>query len=108
MKQEEKARQSIEIIINAAIPEFVSKGYEGAVLNNICRENGISKGRLFHYFDGKDSLYIACCEYIGDLFSKHNLRFRPNKNIAFQKNLHDYFLHRNAFFLQKKGSIDLL
>ncbi|MDO4379790.1 MAG: TetR/AcrR family transcriptional regulator [Clostridia bacterium] len=108
MKQEEKTKQSIEQIINAAIPEFVTKGYEDAVLNDICRNNGISKGRLFHHFSGKDDLYIACCEYIARLFSTHNLRFTPKSNKTLQENLHDYFIYRNVFFLQKKGSIDIL
>ncbi|MGN1442310.1 MAG: TetR/AcrR family transcriptional regulator [Acutalibacteraceae bacterium] len=108
MKQEERTRQSVEEILNAAIEEFAARGYEGAVINNICRNNSISKGKLFHHFKGKDDLFLACCKYTGELFSAHNSRFAPNESKTFQENLHDYFEHRNVFFRRKKGSIDVL
>lgn len=108
MQQGEKTRQSVEFIINAAIPEFVTKGYDGAVLNDICRNNGISKGRMFHHFEGKDALYLACCRYIGELFSEHCIAFAPKSDRTIQENLHDYFIHRNVFFMRKKGSLDIL
>lgn len=108
MKQEERTRQSVEEILDAALEEFAVRGYDGAVINNICRNNGISKGKLFHHFKGKDDLFLACCQYTGDLFAAHNRRFTPNASKTFQENLHDYFEHRNIFFRRKKGSIDVL
>ncbi len=108
MKQEEKTKQSIELIINAAIPEFVTKGYEDAVINDICRNNGISKGKLFHHFNGKDALYLACCRYVAELFAEHCSKFSPNAEKTYQENLHDYFIYRNRFFMRKSGSVDLL
>ncbi|MGN1349252.1 MAG: TetR/AcrR family transcriptional regulator, partial [Acutalibacteraceae bacterium] len=108
MKQEERTKQSVEEIINAAVEEFAAKGYENAVVNNICRNNGISKGKLFHHFKGKDDLFLACCKYTGELFAEHNRRFTPSASKSFQENLHDYFDHRNIFYLRKKGSIDIL
>lgn len=108
MKQEERTRQSVEEILNAAIEEFAARGYDGAVINDICRNNGISKGKLFHHFKSKDDLFLACCRYTGNLFLAHNSRFEPIRSKTFQENLHDYFEHRNIFYLRKKGSTVVL
>lgn len=108
MKQEERTRQSVEEILNAAIEEFAARGYDGAVINDICRNNGISKGKLFHHFKGKDDLFLACCQYVSELFMEHNHRFVPNENKTFQENLHNYFVHRSIFYKRKKGSLDVL
>ncbi|OKZ82139.1 MAG: hypothetical protein BHV98_01455 [Clostridium sp. CAG:217_53_7] len=49
MKQEEKNRRSRECIEEAAIRSFARQGPDNANLNQLCRENGISKGKLYHY-----------------------------------------------------------
>ena len=59
MKQEKKTELTKEKIINAAIEEFGTKGYSGASLNAICN-TGISKGLLYHNFENKDAIYLAC------------------------------------------------
>lgn len=62
MKKELKTQLTKEKIIKAAMAEFGTKGYSGASLNNICSE-GISKGLLYHNFENKDALYLACIEH---------------------------------------------
>lgn len=59
MKREEKTRLTKEKIITAAIEEFGEKGYKAASINHIC-DAGIPKGLLYHNFENKDALYIAC------------------------------------------------
>ena len=59
MKQEEKTRLTKKKIIEAAIAEFGTKGYERANINNICG-SGIAKGLIYHNFASKDDLYIEC------------------------------------------------
>lgn len=44
-------------ILNAAIDEFTSSGYDQASTNTIVKKAGISKGLLFHYFGTKKELY---------------------------------------------------
>lgn len=61
MKQEEKTERTRARIIAAAMTEFSAKGYTGASMNTIC-SSGISKGLLYHNFDGKDDLYLTCAE----------------------------------------------
>ena len=51
MKQEEKNRRSRELIEVAAIHAFARQGLDNAYLNQLCRENGFSKGKLYHYYE---------------------------------------------------------
>ncbi len=46
-------------ILSAAQNEFIRNGYEGASLNTIVGEAGISKGSLYYYFEDKTDLYLT-------------------------------------------------
>ncbi len=46
-------------IINAAVWEFVEKGYETASMESISERAGLTKGGLYHYFSGKDDVLLA-------------------------------------------------
>src|SRR5947207_2477445 len=43
-------------ILGAARKEIARLGYEGASLNRILEEAGLSKGAFYYYFDDKDDL----------------------------------------------------
>ena len=49
MKREEKNALSRQRILDAAMEEFSRRGYEGASLNTVCAEKGLSKGIIYHY-----------------------------------------------------------
>ncbi len=66
MKQEQKHKESLERILQAAIEEFGQRGYEGASLNTLLSKNRLSKGLLYHYFKNKDQLYLACVKVCFD------------------------------------------
>ncbi|RHW43554.1 TetR/AcrR family transcriptional regulator [Neobacillus notoginsengisoli] len=57
-------------ILNAALDEFVQKGYYNASTNEIVKKAGISKGLLFHYFKNKKQLYLYLYDYTLDIFEK--------------------------------------
>lgn len=63
-----------EQILSAALQEFAAKGYLQASTNTICREAGVSKGLLFHYFDSKKGLYLyildRCISYYQQSFDR--------------------------------------
>lgn len=63
MKKEEKTKLTRERIIQAAMEEFGTRGYDGAALNSICGRYEISKGLIYHNFDGKDDLYLSCVKH---------------------------------------------
>ena len=55
MQQKEKNELSREKILSAAIAEFGKKGYDGGSVNDMCAENKISKGLIYHYFGSKEA-----------------------------------------------------
>lgn len=67
MKKEEKTKLTRARIIDLAMKEFSTNGYEKATLAGIVNA-GISKGLLYHNFENRDELYMACLERCIDLF----------------------------------------
>ncbi len=57
-------------IINAALKEFGSKGYDNASTNSIVKEANISKGILFHYFKNKKQLFLYLYDYCVEVCSE--------------------------------------
>lgn len=54
-------------IIKAAMEEFAKRGYDDASTNEIVKQAGIGKGRLFHYFNTKEDLFKYLCTYVNNL-----------------------------------------
>ena len=92
MKKEEKTKLTKEKIINAAVTEFGTKGYEKASINNICNENKIAKGLIYHNFKNKDEIYLTCVKMV---FSKIKSFIEEKYS---KTNLNDYFDIRIKFF----------
>ncbi len=51
-------------ILRIAIAEFSEKGYSGARILAICRKSRANPRMIYHYFGGKDRLYIAVLEHV--------------------------------------------
>lgn len=49
-------------ILEAAIAEFSQRGYDGARIDGIARRARVNKRMLYHYFGGKEGLYLAVLE----------------------------------------------
>ena len=47
-----------QIIINAAVEEFIAHGLENASTNRIVEKSGISKGSFYQYFEDKQDLFM--------------------------------------------------
>ena len=56
---ERNAEASRAAILQAALNEFSSAGYDGARIDRIAAEAGVSKPLLYDYFGDKDELYAA-------------------------------------------------
>jgi AcrR family transcriptional regulator len=97
MKREEKNQLSKDKILNAAIAEFGIKSYENASLNNICSDNNISKGLIYHYFANKDELYLCCVKACFDDLTKF-LDGEKYDFTNFQKGINQYLVVRYRFF----------
>lgn len=97
MNRKEKSQISKEKILNAAIAEFGTKTYENASLNNICNDNKISKGLIYHYFENKEELFLkcvkACFDALVDYLSKEEF-----DQLDLQKYMQSYIDLRYRFF----------
>lgn len=54
-------RQSL---LEASIVEFADKGFAGARVDEIARRAGVNKQLVYHYFGGKEELYVASLEEV--------------------------------------------
>lgn len=73
-------------IIDAAVKEIASKGYDDASTNEIVRNAGISKGLLFHYFKNKKQLYLYVFDYFIDLMMRElTAKFNPEERDIFKR-----------------------
>ncbi|WP_315169018.1 TetR/AcrR family transcriptional regulator [Metaclostridioides mangenotii] len=100
MKQKEKSKISKKKILNSALVEFGTKSYESASLNNICNENGISKGLIYHYFKDKEALYLTCVKSCFDKLTEF-LKDEEDSNIIPSKStnsIKNYLDRRENFF----------
>ena len=52
-----KERQSQ--IMEAAMKVFTKKGYSSARMDDIVEESGLSKGAIYHHFEGKKDVFLA-------------------------------------------------
>lgn len=53
-----------ERILRVAIAEFSEKGYSGARVDVICKASRANPRMIYHYFGGKDHLYVAVLEQV--------------------------------------------
>ena len=50
------ARQ--QALLSIAAAEFAARGLEGASINRIVRESGVSKGAMYYWFEDKQDLFV--------------------------------------------------
>ena len=83
--------------MSGAVAEFAQRGYAAGSINTICAAEGISKGIIYHYFETKDELYLACVE---ECFRKLTefLQGKLSGEGSPQDRLESYFSARAEFF----------
>ena len=57
-------------ILNAALREFASKGFDDASTNVIAKESGISKPLMFHYVNNKKDFFLFLYDYCLDILNR--------------------------------------
>lgn len=88
MTQKERQEHSRKEILQAALNEFGTYEYALVTVDNICARHNISKGMLYHYYAGKDDLFLLC---VGDTFEKLS-----------------EFVAKNEFLLQDRSALESL
>ena len=97
MKQKEKSQISKEKILNAAIIEFGTNTYESASLNNICSDNNISKGLIYHNYKNKDELFLCCVRETFDALVNY-LKDATFEDMSLEESVKEYLDLRRNFF----------
>ena len=59
---EEKSTATLEKIQEAAMSEFLDKGFQGASLRQIVKNAGVTTGAFYGYFSSKEALFNALVE----------------------------------------------
>ncbi len=63
-KKAEQGQETRRELIAIATRLFVAHGYHGTSIDAVLREAGISRGALYHHFDGKDALFEAVLDRV--------------------------------------------
>lgn len=58
------------IILNAALKEFATKGFDDASTNVIAKESGMSKPLMFHYVNNKRDFFLFLYDYCLDILER--------------------------------------
>ena len=105
MKRDEKNELMKRRIMDSALKEFSKKGYGESSVNNVCGKEGISKGIIYHYFDSKGELFLACVRECFDKLTGYirsgmeaDKVFSDTEDIRIDASLNKYFMLRTEFF----------
>jgi AcrR family transcriptional regulator len=92
-----------EEIVQAAVQEFLERGYEGASMDNIARRASLSKGGLYHHFRSKDEILIYANQKLSvpeeEIFRKVLL----NRSMA--KGLKEFISEYVHFWMNNKENL---
>lgn len=86
--------QRRDAILNAALKEFATRGFDDASTNIIAKEAGISKALMFHYVNSKKDLFLFTYDYFTNLMDKEYFELM---NFS-EKDIFDRL--RQSYFLQ--------
>ena len=99
MKQKERQERSREEIYQAALDEFGTEGYENVTMDRICASHGISKGMMYHYYSGKDELFLLCVERtFADLKTYLETHRKETSGENALEAIRNFFLLREYYF----------
>lgn len=108
MKQEEKSKISRNTIIKASISAIGESEKAEIPLNRICRENNISKGKLYHYFSSKQEVLYACINYSLSELTESINSFQPALTDSIFNNLHNYYSQRIEYWMENPNNFIVL
>lgn len=87
---EEKRRDAI---LNAALKEFATKGFDEASTNAIAKESGVSKALMFHYVNSKKDLFLFLYDYCTELVDREYFKLMNfSERDIFERQRQSYLL----------------
>ena len=102
MTQQERQQRSREEIFRAAQEEIGTVGYDGVNMERICAKHGISKGMMYHYYTGKDELFLLCVERtFRELEAYIEGEMESLEKLDVREAVKSFFVLRERFFEQR-------
>lgn len=99
MTHQERQAHSRAEILRAAMEEFGNRDYNQVNMEAICKNHGISKGMMYHYYSNKDELFLLCVQ---ETFNALKIYVEQNMTIPGAEDplqhIQNYFMIREAFF----------
>jgi AcrR family transcriptional regulator len=65
-KNVERGQVTRAHLIDVATRLFAAHGYDGTSIEAVLADSGVSRGSLYHHFPGKDALFLAVLEEVGE------------------------------------------
>lgn len=65
-KNVERGHATRAHLVDVATRLFAAHGYDGTSIEAVLAESGVSRGSLYHHFAGKDALFLAVMEEVGN------------------------------------------
>jgi len=101
-------------IITKSIHLFKIHGYYNTTMANIGDACGLIKGSIYHHFDSKEALALACLQHIHQYFNKEIFAIAYQKNqipaeklLLFTRRVEDYFLNSEGGCLLGNFSLEI-
>jgi len=69
-REQQRALETKQAIITAALREFADKGFGGASTREIAQQANVNHRLISHHFGGKDNLWQATAEYVFGAYAK--------------------------------------
>lgn len=99
LKREEKNKISTQQIKDAAIRLFAKHNSTDISVNELCRDNNISKGKFYHYFASKDDLLMVCASYVIDDVCADIEAVAVSPQRPLEENLRNYYASRISYWV---------
>jgi AcrR family transcriptional regulator len=98
---EEIRKDRKQAIMNTALEEFASHGYDGTSISMIAKKTGVSKGLMYNYFKSKEDL-LASIMAVG--FEEMLPLIDPNKDGVLTKKEFIYLIDESFRLMKEKIS----
>ncbi|MCH9851971.1 MAG: TetR family transcriptional regulator [Alphaproteobacteria bacterium] len=100
-------KASRENILNAATAEFAQFGFDGARIDAIVRRANVSKNLAYHYFGGKEDLFLLVMERMYQRMREHHADLQI-KGLSPIEGMSQLIRHTFAHFVDYPEVISLI
>ncbi|MCG8570223.1 MAG: TetR/AcrR family transcriptional regulator [Spirochaetes bacterium] len=104
MTKNKTKEERISQIINAAIKEFMDKGYENASMESISKRAKLSKGGVYYHFNSKEELLLAANKLYTEQIYK--IRCRANRNLSSAQGIKNYFYDYLEYWIKNPQQLE--